>query len=193
MALEKLTRTSIGIHSGGQVVGSASTLNFVGAGNTFLLDGDSIDVSIAGGGGGGITAADSIRDILFIHHGGFLSDKTVGNPQKFGEIFTNVASTVDISTNATVSIDADSILLITDKEEFDMSFYSNGISGINLMRGTGNFDDNIRTTFDNNVTLGDQVDKVGYSQIPTELESDLPIDIETGVQVDVEDTAVMVL
>ncbi len=192
MALEKLTRSSIGIHSGGQVVGSASTLNFIGAGNTFLLDGDSIDVSIAGG-GGGITAADSIRDILFIHHGGFLSDKTVGNPQKFGEIFTNVASTVDIATNTTVTIDADSILLITDKEEFDMSFYSNGISGINLMRGTGNFDDNIRTTFDNNVTLGDQVDKVGYSQIPTELESDLPIDIETSVTVTVEDTAVMVL
>ena len=192
MALEKLTRSSIGIHSGGQVVGSASTLNFIGAGNTFLLDGDQIDVSIAGG-GGGITAADSISDILFIHHGGFLSDKTVGNPQKFGEIFTNVASTVDIATNTTVTIDADSILLITDKEEFDMSFYSNGISGINLMRGTGNFDDNIRTTFDNNVTLGDQVDKVGYSQIPTELESDLPIDIETSVTVTVEDTAVMVL
>ena len=61
------------------------------------------------------------------------------------------------------------------------------------MRSSGAFDDNVRSTFDADVTLGDQVDKVGYSQIPSELESDLPIDIENGITVTVEDTAVMVL
>tara|TARA_B100000427_G_C15187619_1_gene454530 strand:+ start:35 stop:619 length:585 start_codon:yes stop_codon:yes gene_type:complete len=194
MALEKLTLARVGISSLGTLVGTANTVNFVGTGNTFLDQGDGlIDVSISGGGAGGITGSDSIGSILFIHHGGFKSDKTIGNPQKFGEIFTNVDSTVDIDDGVTVSIDASSILLFTDKEIFDMDFYSTEIGGTNLMRSTGAFDDNVRSTFTTDVTLGDQVDKVGYSQIPSELESDLPIDIETGTTVTVEDTAVMVL
>ena len=194
MALERLTRARVGISSAGDMVGTASTVNFIGAGNTFLDQGDGlIDVSIQGGGAGGITGSDSIGSILFIHHGGFKSDKTIGNPQKFGEIFTNVDSTVDIDTGVTVSIDDSSILLFTDKEIFDMDFHSTEIGGTNLMRSSGAFDDNIRSTFETNVTLGDQVDKVGYSQIPSELESDLPIDIENGTTVTVEDTAVMVL
>ena len=48
-----LTGATIGIQSGGTVVGTAKTLNFVGTGNTFAVNGDIIDVSIAGGGGGG--------------------------------------------------------------------------------------------------------------------------------------------
>ena len=48
-----LSGSSIGIQSGGTVVGTAKTLNFVGTGNTFAVNGDIIDVSIAGGGGGG--------------------------------------------------------------------------------------------------------------------------------------------
>ena len=48
-----LTGATIGIQSGGTVVGTAKTLNFVGTGITFAVNGDIIDVSIAGGGGGG--------------------------------------------------------------------------------------------------------------------------------------------
>ena len=48
-----LSGSSIGIQSGGTVVGTAKTLNFVGTGNTFAVNGDIIDISIAGGGGGG--------------------------------------------------------------------------------------------------------------------------------------------
>ena len=48
-----LSGSTIGIQSGGTVVGTAKTLNFVGTGNTFAVNGDIIDVSIAGGGGGG--------------------------------------------------------------------------------------------------------------------------------------------
>ena len=47
-----LSGSSIGIQSGVTVVGTAKTLNFVGTGNTFAVNGDIIDVSIAGGGGG---------------------------------------------------------------------------------------------------------------------------------------------
>ena len=48
-----LSGSTIGIQSGGTVVGTAKTLNFVGTGNTFAVNGDIIDISIAGGGGGG--------------------------------------------------------------------------------------------------------------------------------------------
>lgn len=43
----------IGIQSAGTLVGNVNTLNFVGAGNSILLNGGTIDVSISGGGGGG--------------------------------------------------------------------------------------------------------------------------------------------
>jgi hypothetical protein len=48
-----LTGAAIGIQSTGTVVGAAKTLNFIGAGNTFAMDGDTVNISIAGGGGGG--------------------------------------------------------------------------------------------------------------------------------------------
>ena len=52
---------NIGIQSGGTNVTTApvKTLNFVGAGNTFAVDGTTVDVSIAGGGGGGGNASAS--------------------------------------------------------------------------------------------------------------------------------------
>ena len=43
----------IGIQSGGALLGNVDTLNFVGTGNTFALNGTTIDVSISGGGGAG--------------------------------------------------------------------------------------------------------------------------------------------
>jgi len=51
--LTSVTGAAIGISSGGTVVGAAKTLNFIGTGNTFAMNGDTVDISIAGGGGGG--------------------------------------------------------------------------------------------------------------------------------------------
>ena len=52
----------VGISSAGENVGTAKTLNFIGAGNTFKVDGDTIDISIQGGGGGGIGTAIKLSD-----------------------------------------------------------------------------------------------------------------------------------
>ena len=58
-----VTGASVGIQSGGTVVGTAKTLNFVGAGNTFEMDGDTVNVTISsGGGGGGIGTAINYSD-----------------------------------------------------------------------------------------------------------------------------------
>ena len=40
----------VGVQSGGVLIGNASTLNFVGTGNTFAVNGSTIDVSISSGG-----------------------------------------------------------------------------------------------------------------------------------------------
>ena len=47
----------VGIQSAGVLIGQAETLNFVGTGNTFAVNGTTIDISISGGGGGGSTGA----------------------------------------------------------------------------------------------------------------------------------------
>jgi len=60
--------TAIGISSAGTSIGNATTLNFIGVGNTFAVNGNTIDVSIqgsAGGSGSGGGALD-ITSCLFI-------------------------------------------------------------------------------------------------------------------------------
>ena len=52
-----LSGAAIGIQSSGSLIGAGKTLNFIGSGNTFRQVGDTIDVSIAGGGGGGLGTA----------------------------------------------------------------------------------------------------------------------------------------
>ena len=90
-------------------------------------------------------------------------------------------------------LNEDCLLLTTDKTDFDMNFFADPVAGTNLMRSSGAFDENISCVFTSNVVLGTGYDKVGYSQIPTELSDDLSMDIENGVTIDVEDGAVMVL
>ena len=43
----------VGILSAGSLIGNANNLNFVGTGNTFLLNGTTVDIAIYGGGGAG--------------------------------------------------------------------------------------------------------------------------------------------
>ena len=142
-------------------------------------------------GGGGLGSTDSINKLLFIHHGGFTANTTIGSPQKFSEIFSHVDATVDIDNGVTVNIDADSSLLITDKNDFDMNFMAQGASGTNLQRAT-KFDDNVRTSVTENISLTG-IKKVGYSQIPTAVQADVPFDIDNSVTVTVDDGAVLVI
>ena len=54
---------AIGIQSAGTIVGAAQTLNFIGSGNTFSLSGNTVDISISGGGGcGGLGTAINYAD-----------------------------------------------------------------------------------------------------------------------------------
>ena len=142
-------------------------------------------------GGGGLGSTDSIDKLLFIHHGGFTADTTIGSPQKFSEIFSHADSTIDIDNGITVTIDNDCALVATPKSDFDMNFMAQGASGTNLQRAT-KFDDNVRTSVTSNISLSG-IKKVGYAQIPTAAQADVPFDIDNSVTVTVDDGAVLVI
>jgi hypothetical protein len=142
-------------------------------------------------GGGGLNTTDTIDKLLFIHHGGFTENTSIASPQKFSEIFSHTDATVDIDNGVTVSIDDESMLLITDKSDFDMNFMAQGASGTNLQRAT-KFDDNVRTSVTADISLTG-VKKVGYAQIPHTVQADVPFDIDNSVTVTVDDGAVLVI
>ena len=63
----------VGISSaGGTIATNATTLNFVGAGNTFLFNSttNTVDISIAGGGGGGGGGGDGKTTFFASGYGG---------------------------------------------------------------------------------------------------------------------------
>jgi len=150
-----------------------------------------LDDDVSAGGGGLNTTQDTIDRLLFIHHGGFTADTTIGAPQKFVEIFSHSDATVDIDNGVTVTIDDDCMLLTTVKTDFDMNFMAQGASGTNLQRAT-KFDDNVRTSVTENISLTG-VKKVGYSQIPTGAQVDVPFDIDNNITTTVDDGAVLVI
>ena len=84
-----LTGASVGIQSGGSAIGAATTLNFIGTGNTFLKRGDTIDISISGGsGGGGLGTAINYAD---------------GTTSPFSYIDAHVKVTSDLNLDGTVA------------------------------------------------------------------------------------------
>ncbi len=142
-------------------------------------------------GGGGLGSTDHIDKLLFIHHGGFTEDTTIGAPQKFVEIMTHSDATIDIDSGVTVTVDDDSMLLSTVKSDFDINFMANGSATTNLQRAT-KFDDNVRTSVTENISLSGKK-KVGYAQIPTGAQADVPFNIDNSVTVTVDDGAVLVI
>ena len=142
-------------------------------------------------GGGGLGSTDHIDKLLFIHHGGFTADTTIGSPQKFVEIMSHTDATIDIESGVTVSIDDGAMLMTTDHSDFNITFMAQGASGTNLQRAT-KFDDNVRTSVTENISLTG-VKKVGYAQIPTAAQADVPFDIDNSVTVTVDDGAVLVI
>ena len=183
----------IGIHSGGVAIhsGVISRLNFIGAGNTFAVHNDQVDISIAGGGSGGISYdTDTINKVLFLHSSRFESDTSISFPQGFGEVFGHEDSSIVIEPGVTVDIDDDCLLLMTTKDDFDISFFGNSSQGTNIFRNSL-FEDNVRSTFESNIQLKSGV--VGYGKLPVEARDDVLYNIENNVIVDVDDGALLVL
>ena len=202
MALTKITKVGtsgleaghVGIRTAGGFVGTGFTiLNFIGVGNTFAVHDDQVDISIAGGGGGsgGISYdSDTIDKVLFLHSSRFESDTSISLPQGFGEVFGHEDSSIVIEPGVTVDIDDECLLLMTGKDDFDISFFGDPAQGTNIFRGSS-FDDNVRSTFESDAQLKSGV--VGYGKLPAELRDEVLYNIENGIIVSVDDGALLVL
>lgn len=103
----------IGIHSAGHVVqdGIIETINFVGAGNTFLVDGSRVDISIAGGSGGASEVYDST---VFAYKNVIDSNIRIELPHKTALIYADPEVTVDIEPNVTLTVDDGVFFSIVD-------------------------------------------------------------------------------
>ena len=121
--LTSVTGAAIGIQSGGSLVGTAQTLNFVGSGNTFLDNGDgTIDVSISGsGGGGGLGTAINYSDettatpFSYFDREAFVTEDLLLDTSKAGESDTYIVSVIpniNITSGAAVTVGAGKTMII---------------------------------------------------------------------------------
>ena len=92
----------IGIHSGGVAIhsGIITALNFVGTGNTFNVNGTTVDISISGGGGASVVYDATV----FAYKNVIDSNIDLDLPQKTAVIYADPDVTVDIESGSTLSV-----------------------------------------------------------------------------------------
>lgn len=117
-----VTGATVGVSSAGTSIGNAKTLNFVGTGNTFAVDGDSVNISIAGGGGGGLgTALSEVktepgsqifttpRNTTISAGSSLFIDVSAGDGgiafTKLGRIHVAVGATLHVGSGSTLAMD----------------------------------------------------------------------------------------
>ena len=117
-----VTGATVGITSGTTAIGDAKTLRFIGVGNTFVKNGDTVDISIAGGGGGGLgTALSDVktepgnqfyttpRNITIDTGTTFYATASAGDGgvvfSKLGRIHVATGATVHVGSGTTLALD----------------------------------------------------------------------------------------
>ena len=117
-----VTGATVGITSAGYNVGTAKSLNFIGLGNTFAVEGDAVNISIAGGGGGGLgTALSDVktdpgnqfyttpRNVTIAAGTTFFAEASAGDGgvvfSKLGKIHVATGATVHIGSGTTLALD----------------------------------------------------------------------------------------
>ena len=123
-----VTGATVGITSGTTAIGDAKTLRFIGVGNTFVKNGDTVDISIAGGGGGGLgTALSDVktepgnqfyttpRNITIDTGTTFYATASAGDGgvvfSKLGRIHVATGATVHVGSGTTLALDVLNLFL----------------------------------------------------------------------------------
>ena len=123
-----VTGATVGITSAGYNVGTAKSLNFIGLGNTFAVEGDTVNISIAGGGGGGLgTALSEVktdpgnqfyttpRNVTIATGTTFFAEASVGDGgvvfSKLGRIHVATGATLDVGSGTTLAMDVLNLFL----------------------------------------------------------------------------------
>ena len=115
-----VTGAMVGIQSAGTLVGAAKTLNFVGTGNTFAVNGETIDISISGGGGGGLGTAINYTDgttspFSYIDRSTEVTENLLLDTTKAGEaesIIVSVIPNIEINSGIAVTVGAGKTMII---------------------------------------------------------------------------------
>ncbi len=95
--------SAIGIQSGGVTIGAGITqLNFVGTGNTFKVNGTTVDISIEGGGGtgGGSTAGTISTSFVFSNPNSISTDIQLTEPGRNYGMFGPISITANVVVGA---------------------------------------------------------------------------------------------
>ena len=116
-----LTGATIGVQSGGVGIATAKTLNFIGSGNTFSKTGETINVSISGGsGGGGLGTAINFADgtpspfsyidkTAQVTEDMMLDDTTAGESESY---IVSVIPNIEVNTGAAVTVGTGKTMII---------------------------------------------------------------------------------
>ena len=121
--LTSVTGAMIGIQSGGALIGAAKTLNFVGTGNTFKVDGETIDISISGSSGasgGGLGTAITYEDetpspFSYIDTYAYVSENLMLNATNAGlntSIIVSVSPNIEVNAGVAVTVGAGKTMII---------------------------------------------------------------------------------
>jgi hypothetical protein len=99
---------NLGISSAGTTItsGPVKTLNFVGSGNTFAVSGTTVDISISGGGGSGVSTSGITTGFIWSNPNSVNSAVTLNQPNynyaMFGPVTLNATVTVGVGNTFVV-------------------------------------------------------------------------------------------
>ena len=100
---------SVGIQSAGLTIGVGITqLNFVGVGNTFAVNGSTVDISISGSGGSGVSTSGITTGYIWSNPNAINESIDLTQPDHnygmFGPVSIGVGATVTVGVGNTFTI-----------------------------------------------------------------------------------------
>jgi len=121
VGLTSVTGSTVGVQSAGTLIGTAQTINFIGAGNTVLDQGNgTIDISISGSGGGGLGTAITYEDgtsspFSYIDREVLVNENMLLDTSSAGEnesIIVSVSPVVNVKSGVAVTVGAGKTMVI---------------------------------------------------------------------------------
>ena len=121
VGLTSVTGSTVGVQSAGTLIGTAQTINFIGAGNTVLDQGNgTIDISISGSGGGGLGTAITYEDgtsspFSYIDREVLVNENMLLDTSSAGENESNIVSVspvVNVKSGVAVTVGAGKTMII---------------------------------------------------------------------------------